>query len=210
MTVESAVVHFIRQNASKGRKWISEHIDLTPSEVSVLACQHRISLRREGETRGRKMNPKSRAQRRAENRDIRDLPMEHPKVQMIYASRSPDPKDRLRTHKWKKQRKKVLDRDAHTCVYCGDQATSVDHVIPRVAGGDDSLDNLVSSCTRCNSRKGSMSGAIFLGRRLTPPVFADNLSAKQSKPVRNGHTQSKILRDSPFTLESDPDQSGAS
>ena len=49
---------------------------------------------------------------------------------------------------------------------------------------------------------------VFLGKSFTPPVFRDRLSPKQSKPVQNGHTQSKILADSPFTLDNSPDQSG--
>lgn len=54
-------------------------------------------------------------------------------------------------------RKNILRRDGHRCQYCG--ATSitltVDHIIPKSRGGEDSWENLVSACLRCNNRKGS-------------------------------------------------------
>ena len=40
------------------------------------------------------------------------------------------------------------------CVYCNGPGTSVDHLIPRLAGGPDSADNLVTACKSCNSSKG--------------------------------------------------------
>jgi len=54
-------------------------------------------------------------------------------------------------------RKNILRRDGHKCQYCG--ATSVtltvDHIIPKSRGGEDSWENLVSACLRCNNVKGS-------------------------------------------------------
>ena len=47
---------------------------------------------------------------------------------------------------YKQQRLVVLARDNYVCVYCGADATQVDHVISLRDGGDPlSLDNLVSS-----------------------------------------------------------------
>lgn len=56
---------------------------------------------------------------------------------------------------WAALRRKVLDRDDHTCTYCGRDATEVDHVTPKDAGGKDTLDNLVAACKPCNARKGA-------------------------------------------------------
>lgn len=42
------------------------------------------------------------------------------------------------------------------CVYCGVEANSVDHVIPRSLGGPSTIDNLVPACRECNTRKGDM------------------------------------------------------
>ena len=76
--------------------------------------------------------------------------------------------------KYKKQRLIVLARDGYECAYCGQDATSVDHVIPRSAGGDHSLANLVACCLKCNGKKGNMQQHAFLVRKATPPVFLDS------------------------------------
>jgi hypothetical protein len=52
----------------------------------------------------------------------------------------------------------VLNRDGFRCTYCGrgpDQGVllEVDHVVPRSAGGEDTLDNLVTACWDCNRGK---------------------------------------------------------
>jgi 5-methylcytosine-specific restriction endonuclease McrA len=51
-------------------------------------------------------------------------------------------------------RRAVLDRDAHSCVYCGVRADTIDHVRPRSRGGDHTWVNVVAACARCNHRKG--------------------------------------------------------
>jgi hypothetical protein len=73
------------------------------------------------------------------------------------------------TSHWKKIRLKVLNRDAWTCNYCGESANEVDHVYPKSKGGEDTLDNLVAACRRCNIKK---KDAIFLGSASTPLPFA--------------------------------------
>jgi 5-methylcytosine-specific restriction endonuclease McrA len=91
---------------------------------------------------------------------------------------------------YKRVRLQVLARDGYVCMYCGQDATTVDHVIPIVKGGDPiSMDNMVAACRRCNSSKGSRSEGLFLQRQVTPPVFRDNISPTRS--VRH--------EDTPFT-----------
>ncbi|MBI5729965.1 MAG: HNH endonuclease [Ignavibacteriales bacterium] len=53
-------------------------------------------------------------------------------------------------------RRNILKRDGHKCAYCGraDLPLTLDHVIPRSKGGDDSWENLVAACLPCNNRKG--------------------------------------------------------
>jgi 5-methylcytosine-specific restriction endonuclease McrA len=53
-------------------------------------------------------------------------------------------------------RKNVYLRDNHTCQYCGKSHSTltIDHVIPKSRGGEDSWDNMVVCCARCNNRKG--------------------------------------------------------
>lgn len=45
--------------------------------------------------------------------------------------------------------------DSHTCVYCGREAKTVDHLIPVSKGGSWHIENCVASCQRCNSKKGA-------------------------------------------------------
>ncbi|SEB98743.1 5-methylcytosine-specific restriction endonuclease McrA [Paramicrobacterium humi] len=62
-------------------------------------------------------------------------------------------------------RRGVLRRDAHRCGYCGQAASTIDHVVPRSRGGEDSWENLVACCLRCNSVKGNRTPA-EMGWRL--------------------------------------------
>ncbi|WP_194922942.1 HNH endonuclease [Catenulispora pinisilvae] len=62
------------------------------------------------------------------------------------------------TRAWRKLRASILDRDGWRCHWCGAVATTVDHVVPRAAGGDDSPGNLVASCSRCNCSRGARMG----------------------------------------------------
>jgi 5-methylcytosine-specific restriction endonuclease McrA len=50
-------------------------------------------------------------------------------------------------------RRAVFARDGGRCVYCGNAATSLDHVVPRCRGGEHIWENVVSACGRCNHVK---------------------------------------------------------
>jgi 5-methylcytosine-specific restriction endonuclease McrA len=90
------------------------------------------------------------------------------------------------TRKYKSVRLQVLARDEWTCRYCQQDATTVDHVIPIVKGGDPiDMNNMVAACRSCNSSKGSRSEGLFLQRQSTPPVFIDNISPTRSIPADN-------------------------
>ncbi|MFM7470241.1 MAG: HNH endonuclease [Nodosilinea sp. LVE1205-7] len=54
-------------------------------------------------------------------------------------------------------RRNLLQRDNHTCQYCGydGEGLTLDHVIPRSRGGGDSWENMVTACVHCNVRKGN-------------------------------------------------------
>ena len=63
-------------------------------------------------------------------------------------------------------RDRVFARDGYRCVYCGNvfpaEQLSLDHVQPRMRGGDNSEGNLVTACRACNTRKGSLPAWAFL------------------------------------------------
>jgi 5-methylcytosine-specific restriction endonuclease McrA len=68
------------------------------------------------------------------------------------------------------RRDQIFARDDHRCAYCGEQfpmeLLTVDHVQPKMRGGDRSGGNLVTACGACNARKGGLRLADFL--RLDP------------------------------------------
>jgi 5-methylcytosine-specific restriction endonuclease McrA len=64
------------------------------------------------------------------------------------------------------KRDKIFERDEYRCVYCGEQFPAsdltLDHVEPRVRGGDRSEGNLVTACMACNTLKGHRRLSAFL------------------------------------------------
>ena len=63
-------------------------------------------------------------------------------------------KDTGSSSRWRKIREQVIRRDG-VCQQCGsDERLSVDHIVPRTLGGNDSMNNLQVLCSSCNSRKG--------------------------------------------------------
>ncbi len=56
-------------------------------------------------------------------------------------------------------KKNIFWRDNNTCQYCGDKYSeadlTMDHVTPRSLGGPKTWENIVTSCFRCNQRKGN-------------------------------------------------------
>lgn len=56
-------------------------------------------------------------------------------------------------HAHRVRRSVVLLRDRNVCHWCQGDATTVDHVVPKVLGGTDDLTNLVAACRSCNSSR---------------------------------------------------------
>ena len=76
------------------------------------------------------------------------------------------------------RRDRIFKRDAYRCVYCsvvfaGEELT-LDHVQPRVKGGDHSEGNLVTCCVTCNEAKAGEAAWSFLARH--PDVRANFLA----------------------------------
>jgi 5-methylcytosine-specific restriction endonuclease McrA len=66
-------------------------------------------------------------------------------------------------------RRRVLRRDGFRCVYCGavfpEELLTLDHVQPRMRGGDRSEGNIVTACRACNAEKGAMPAWAYLAER---------------------------------------------
>jgi 5-methylcytosine-specific restriction endonuclease McrA len=100
--------------------------------------------------------------------------------------------DKLNSRRYREQRERIFSRDGRVCQLCGtdEGEMHIDHIIPRKAGGDHSLDNLRVLCKSCNLRKGALNEGVFLARTATPPVFSSDLSL----------TRSETMLDSPFKI----------
>ena len=70
-----------------------------------------------------------------------------------------DTKKELDYYNVRENRLKVFERDGYKCYYCDKQLTrftvTLDHIQPVSKGGDNSFDNLATSCLHCNSRRGN-------------------------------------------------------
>lgn len=49
----------------------------------------------------------------------------------------------------------IYKRDGNKCQYCGStKSLTIDHVVAKSRGGNDTWDNLVVACSPCNTKKG--------------------------------------------------------
>jgi 5-methylcytosine-specific restriction endonuclease McrA len=89
------------------------------------------------------------------------------------------------------RREQIFERDDYRCVYCGERfdvgALTVDHVQPRMRGGDRSSGNLVTACCTCNARKG--------GARLSEFLRADPVARENFHRLAGQHVWKRILRE---------------
>ncbi len=56
----------------------------------------------------------------------------------------------------------ILKRDNYTCIYCGNPATVVDHILSHELGGKTIMSNGISCCKSCNKFKESDSIGNYL------------------------------------------------
>jgi 5-methylcytosine-specific restriction endonuclease McrA len=84
-------------------------------------------------------------------------------------------------------KREILRRDNYTCQYCGQHVPylTVDHVVPRHLGGEQTWDNLTTACPACNHRKGGRTleqAHMHLMRRpAEPPSSAEYIFARHLK-----------------------------
>jgi 5-methylcytosine-specific restriction endonuclease McrA len=64
---------------------------------------------------------------------------------------------------------------ADPCVYCGEQAAELDHIVAAGTGGDNDWSNIAPVCRRCNSQKKAMGVLRFM---LARPLFVQAESIK--------------------------------
>lgn len=87
---------------------------------------------------------------------------------------------RFRPSQLKVNRKRIFRRDRFTCQYCGSKRNlTLDHVMPRSRGGNNSWTNMVTCCSRCNSKKGNRTpeeaNMCLMNKPYEPYVFSSVL-----------------------------------
>jgi 5-methylcytosine-specific restriction endonuclease McrA len=82
--------------------------------------------------------------------------------------------DRLPKRTVKFNRRNIYARDRNRCQYCGKRFStselSLDHVVPRSAGGATTWENIVCCCVKCNVRKGGRTPTQAGMRLITIPA----------------------------------------
>jgi hypothetical protein len=126
-------------------KEIAFILNRSVSSITNQLCQLRIS------TTGRalkNLKPKARQLgQRYQKVEVCKFPVFHPVMLGIY------PVSRYNngsSNRWRARRAIILKMHDNCCAYCGDEAYTVDHVIPVNKGGTDQPENLVAACGRCN------------------------------------------------------------
>ncbi len=80
-------------------------------------------------------------------------------------------------------RRAILARDGYRCQYCGStRHLTIDHMVPRSRGGANSWDNMITSCSACNVRKGAnllSEVGMAPSRMPRPPAPCDFVLAAQ-------------------------------
>ena len=109
--------------------------------------------------------------------------------------------DRMLMQEMKFNRQNLLERDDFRCQYCGKnlpvKELNMDHVVPRDRGGGTSWENVVTSCIKCNSKKGNRSpkeaGMRLLKEPKRPPrrPFMSSLYGKPMEETWTHFIQSK-------------------
>ena len=84
----------------------------------------------------------------------------------------------IKTKKIRVNRHRIMRRDNYSCAYCGSKKSlTIDHIIPKSKGGDNTWKNLVACCLPCNFKKGDKSleeiGMKLIKKPTEPNIFSD-------------------------------------
>ncbi|MEY4571053.1 MAG: hypothetical protein RLZ10_246 [Bacteroidota bacterium] len=96
---------------------------------------------------------------------------------------------RYRVHKLKINRHRLFKRDNHECVYCGSKKNlTVDHILPKSKGGDNTWTNLITCCSNCNRQKGDKTpeeaGMKLRFKPYEPSIFSEVINSNV-EPIWN-------------------------
>jgi hypothetical protein len=78
----------------------------------------------------------------------------------------------------KRYRQSIYDAWDCKCGYCGEDATSLDHIVPRFRSGSSNRNNLIPACRRCNTNKASARMEDwYIGQEFFTQVRMDKIKA---------------------------------
>jgi cytochrome c553 len=105
----------------------------------------------------------------------------------------------------------VFARDGFACRYCGVRAGQdgvqlhVDHVVSVADGGDNSIDNLLAACQRCNGGKGARSLATLPGPDDVAKRMEDRARSlkKQAEAMQSALENEQAMRQLAANLKAD-------
>ena len=85
-------------------------------------------------------------------------------------------------------RNNILWRDKNQCQYCGviesPRDMTIDHVVPRSRGGENTWSNLITCCKKCNQKKGNRTPEEANMSLLNKPVKPRNSILRQISDVQ--------------------------
>jgi CRISPR/Cas system Type II protein with McrA/HNH and RuvC-like nuclease domain len=81
-------------------------------------------------------------------------------------------------------RPRIYKRDNYECVYCGfKKDLTLDHVLPKSRGGGNDWTNLVTSCFKCNLKKGNKTPdearMVMKQKPFVPTLVGENQSVQK-------------------------------
>ena len=93
---------------------------------------------------------------------------------------------KFRINKLRINRQRIYKRDNNECAYCGSKKNlTIDHIIPKSRGGQNTWMNLVTCCSSCNRLKGDRTPEEANMRLNTKPyeptIFSEILNSSVGK-----------------------------
>lgn len=93
---------------------------------------------------------------------------------------------KYRVNKLKINRHRLFKRDGYQCTYCGNKKNlTIDHIIPKSRGGQNSWLNLITCCSSCNRIKGDKTPdeakMVLNIKPFEPSIFSDSINPTVQK-----------------------------
>lgn len=91
------------------------------------------------------------------------------------------------------KRQRIYRRDGWRCVWCRRQGRltsegfclelTLDHVTPRELGGTNDAANLVTSCVKCNTRRGKLGLLAWVWTKRDPHLVLERVASAVESPL---------------------------